>query len=270
MKKINKLGRGTRLIPIMFIIMMIISGIGSQPTAGGKISSDSQPSLSITTNKSIYYLIEPINISIDGSLEDYVLTMEPSLLITNDTGNNVFESLFQCIPRNSWISLPYTWIWNQKYKLYDNRGYGLGKEIPPSGEQVPPGKYYAWFDYDGVNKVGPAEFEIIKPGLTATIDIDPNTLNLKSKGKWITCYIELPEGFDVNDIEIGSIRLGNVIFAEWGDIQNDILMVKFDRSEVEDMLPPGTYNLKVTGELADGTLFKGYSDGITVINPPKK
>lgn len=25
----------------------------------------------------------------------------------------------------------------------------------------------------------------------ATIDIDPNTLNLKSKGKWITCYIEL-------------------------------------------------------------------------------
>jgi uncharacterized delta-60 repeat protein len=104
------------------------------------------------------------------------------------------------------------------------------------------------------------------PGLQASIDIDPDTLNLKSKGRWITCYIDLP-GNDVNDIDISTILLEDTIPAEWGDIQNDTLMVKFDRSEIEDMLSPGTYNLKVSGELTEGTSFEGYSDEIRVIDP---
>ncbi|UCE38375.1 MAG: SBBP repeat-containing protein [Thermoplasmata archaeon] len=103
--------------------------------------------------------------------------------------------------------------------------------------------------------------------LQAIIDIDPDTLNLKSKGRWITCYIDLP-GYDVNDIDIGTILLEDTISAEWGDVQNDTLMVKFDRSEVEDLLSPGNYNLKVTGELTDGIEFKGFSDEIRVIEPP--
>jgi hypothetical protein len=45
-------------------------------------------------------------------------------------------------------------------------------------------------------------------------------------------------------------------------------MVKFDRDKVEEMLDPGKYNLKVTGELTDGINFEGISDEITVINPP--
>ncbi len=103
--------------------------------------------------------------------------------------------------------------------------------------------------------------------IQATIDIDPNTLNLKSKGRWITCYIDLPS-YNVNDVDISTVLLEDIIPAEWGDIQGDTLMVKFDRSDVEDMLSPGTYNLKVTGELKDGTEFEGYSDEIRVIEPP--
>jgi hypothetical protein len=91
--------------------------------------------------------------------------------------------------------------------------------------------------------------------IDAIIDIDPDTLNLGSKGRWITCYISLPDDYDVNDIDINTILLEDTIPAEWGDIQNDTLMVKFDRSEVEDMLFPGTYNLMVCGELVDGTVF---------------
>jgi WD40 repeat protein len=102
--------------------------------------------------------------------------------------------------------------------------------------------------------------------IEATFDIDPNTLNLKSKGRWITCYITLNDPYDVNDIDISTILLEDTIPAEWGDIQGDTLIVKFDRSEVEDMLPVGTYNLKVTGELTDGTSFEGYSDEIKVID----
>lgn len=117
------------------------------------------------------------------------------------------------------------------------------------------------------------------------IDIDPNTLNFKSKGKWITCYIELPESYDVANIVVSIILLEDALPPELNpkygfvtdpdsyimDHDNDGIMermVKFDRSEVEDMLSPGTYNLKVTGELADGTVFEGYSDEIRMIEPP--
>jgi hypothetical protein len=103
--------------------------------------------------------------------------------------------------------------------------------------------------------------------LSATINIDSDTLNLKSKGRWITCYIEFSEGYDINNIDISSVLLEDTIYAEWGDIQNHTLMVKFDRSKVEDILSPGTYNLKVTGELTDGTEFEGYSDELRVIDP---
>ncbi len=123
-----------------------------------------------------------------------------------------------------------------------------------------------------------------RTGTSADINIDPDTLNLKSKGKWITCYIELPEGYDVRDIDSSTILFEDSLPPEldpkYGFVKSEdsyIMdhdedgieerMVKFARCEVEDMLPPGTYNLKVTGELMDGTSFEGLSDEIRVIDP---
>jgi len=109
--------------------------------------------------------------------------------------------------------------------------------------------------------------------LDATIDFNPNTLNSKSKGNWVTVYIELPEGYDVNDIDIESIILGGVILAETkptgiGDYDGDgipDLMVKFDRSEVIALLTPGEMvYVMIYGILGDGTPFKG-TDVIRVI-----
>ena len=104
----------------------------------------------------------------------------------------------------------------------------------------------------------------------ASIDIDPDTLNLKSKGRWITAYITLPDDYDVNDIDISTILLEDTIPAEWGDVQGDVLMVKFDRSEVEDLVggPADKITLTVSGQLPDGTEFQGL-DTIRVISPPK-
>ncbi|UCE38716.1 MAG: hypothetical protein JSW00_05670, partial [Thermoplasmata archaeon] len=152
------------------------------------------------------------------------------------------------------------------------------------GEQVPPGKYYAWFDYDGVNKVGPTEFEITKRGFMAKIDIDPDTINLDSQGKWITCYIDLPEGYNEQFIDFSTIKIttindepqdirpvrGAIEFepgGEYGEFDTRC-MAKFDRPEVQGLLSPGTYVFKVEGKLLDGTLFEGLSDEITVIDPP--
>ncbi len=72
-------------------------------------------------------------------------------------------------------------------------------------------------------------------GIGATVDIHPKTLNLKSNAKWITAYIELPEGYEVSDINVTTVRLGNVP-AAWGNVEANKLMVKFDRQTVIDYI----------------------------------
>ena len=109
-----------------------------------------------------------------------------------------------------------------------------------------------------------------------TVDIHPGTLNLGSKGRWVTCYIELSEGYDVGDIDVSSILLNGTVAAEEapvevGDYDGDgveDLMVKFDRGEVVEELDwewGATYSdaLVITLELDDGTEAEG-SDTVRV------
>jgi hypothetical protein len=124
-----------------------------------------------------------------------------------------------------------------------------------------------------------------KLGIKATIDFDPDTLSLKSKGKWVTVYIELPEGYDVNDINVGTVMLNYRVPAEprptgVGDHDDDgipDLMVKFDRAAVQRILPVGDeVKVTVTGQVEGerrvvvaGIPFEG-SDFIRVIDKEKE
>lgn len=126
--------------------------------------------------------------------------------------------------------------------------------------------------------VDSVRIEPIFSPLPAIVDIDPDTLNLKDKGKWITAYIEVPDGYDVADINVGTVTLEGTIPAEAhptevGDYDDDgitDLMVKFDRSALIEYLDAttGEVTLTVSGELNDGTPFEG-SDTITVIDQGK-
>ncbi len=141
--------------------------------------------------------------------------------------------------------------------------------------------FYGLYGYGAVHTV---IFENITvtgvPLLLATVDVNPDTLNLKSKGRWITVYIELPEGYDVNDIDVSTILLNDTVKAEShpicvadhdGDGIPD-LMVKFNRQEVIDLIKPtgnenskfGTVTLTITGKLYNEIPFEG-SDVIKVL-----
>ncbi len=114
--------------------------------------------------------------------------------------------------------------------------------------------------------------------IAANVDIDPDSLLLKESGlgKWIIAYIEFPDGFDVNNINVSSVTLdvmgGHVSVSKFS-FQEDTLVVKFDRSLVTSFLWPmiehmsphvkSAVTLTVTGSLYDGDTFEG-SDTIKV------
>ena len=129
-----------------------------------------------------------------------------------------------------------------------------------------------------------------KPPITATVDVKPDTLNLKSNGEWITVYIELPEGYNVSDIDASSILLNDTIPVDLsaptsvGDYDGDgipDLVVKFDRAEVISYVQNNvnmtqlieersmTITLTITSGLNDETSFEG-SDTIRVMMPGAK
>jgi len=114
-------------------------------------------------------------------------------------------------------------------------------------------------------------FEATLEHVDAIVDIHPETINLRSQGKWVTGYIELEEGYDVGDIDIETVKFNyddEKVEADWGEVQNDELMVKFDRSEVVEILEPGDeVEVIITGEIND-ELFSGASE-IRVIDPGK-
>jgi len=127
------------------------------------------------------------------------------------------------------------------------------------------GKGTAWWDDVSLMEVAP-------PYVGASIDINPYTLNLKSKGRWITAYVGLPEGYNVADIDVSTILLDDAIAVD-SEAPTEIedydadgipdLMIKFDRAEVIASLSVGEATLTIIGKV-NGTLFEG-SDIIRVI-----
>jgi hypothetical protein len=126
--------------------------------------------------------------------------------------------------------------------------------------------------------------------IEATMNAVPDTLNLRMHGRWITVYIELPEGQSVRDIDNKTVGLCVEVWNEaeklnaskW-NFQDNKLILKFDAQQVINLIWLKIYHLgeplsqdKVTvklmklivaGEFYNGLTFKGV-DEIRVIVPP--
>ena len=105
-----------------------------------------------------------------------------------------------------------------------------------------------------------------EPSCSVSLDIDPDTLNLKSRGRWMTAYLS-SENASVFDIDISSILLQDTLSPERWDYQDDVLMLKFNRQAVMAILEVGeSVEIKLSGKWSDGTDFEAY-DYIRVISP---
>jgi hypothetical protein len=79
-------------------------------------------------------------------------------------------------------------------------------------------------------------------------ELAPATLNVASRGHWVTGFIEPPSPHTASDIDVSSIRLNGAVAGRSGGSHrlgdhngNGIpdLMVKFSRSAVELAVPQG-------------------------------
>ena len=101
--------------------------------------------------------------------------------------------------------------------------------------------------------------------------IVPRTMNLASKGNWITAYIWLPKEYNVADIDSDSILLDCEIepVSLHVDEQAQLVTTKFTREDVQPILEIGDIELKITGLLIDGTWFEA-TDTIKVVDKAEK
>ena len=96
-------------------------------------------------------------------------------------------------------------------------------------------------------------------GATLIFDVDPDTLKDQNKGGWITVYIELPEEYNVSDINLSNVTLAGITpqrrAHRAGDHDRDgvsDLKVKFARREIMTVLKLGVNIIPVTVILEGG------------------
>ncbi len=108
---------------------------------------------------------------------------------------------------------------------------------------------------------------IATPTRQIALDIDPDTLSLKSRGKWITAHLTF-ENASPADIDPPSLLLNDVVQPSWWDVQNGTtLMVKFDRAAVQAIVPVSdSVDIRVAGRWKDSGTFEVH-DAVRVVNP---
>jgi hypothetical protein len=93
------------------------------------------------------------------------------------------------------------------------------------------------------------------------VSIEPDTLNPKSMGNWITCIMEFPEAYyqaellRVNSFTlwVDELEIETVTQFAMGDLNRNGLtdfLIKFDRGAVEAALDPGVSVLDVTADIS--------------------
>jgi hypothetical protein len=130
----------------------------------------------------------------------------------------------------------------------------------------PIGAYAANVDGDlDLDVVGAAQTDneiawwenIGEPDVQATIRVVPNKVKMGAGGKWVRAYIELPEGYNLTDIDANSILFNYSVPAVTDAKLARMGVVKFDKLAVKDVLGVGDQvEIKVTGKV-DGNLFEG-------------
>lgn len=127
-----------------------------------------------------------------------------------------------------------------------------------------------WQGWDG------NDWEIFRafiPGEPIEMDLKmtPQTLNLKSRGKFVTAHLQLGDEIDIDQVDSENLLLeGSISPSKISEnAQAKKLTIKYDRSALQDILAAGdAVEVSVSGLLPDGTPIIA-TDTIRVIDRGK-
>jgi len=170
--------------------------------------------------------------------------------------------------------------------VYHGTAYSSGPLNFDSGNTSEDPPHGLWGDLNNARVGGQMKARLVTPGdfsatTTATftnivyhtgvdvsVNIDPNSFNLKSKGQVVTAYIQPPAGYSASDIDLGSFRLNGQAAggaATLGDANHDGIQdvtVKFNRADAFAAIGDG--NGTITGCIGEFG-FTG-SDAVQVLS----
>ena len=109
-----------------------------------------------------------------------------------------------------------------------------------------------------------------RPPTTIDLSILPRVLDLKSNNKFIFSRIRLPEKYDPHDIDKNSLELSfpscslcRVIYPTWQYSCHEHYLSLFLQQDLVNIVEilnvdlPAKLNIKISGEISDGTAFEG-------------
>jgi hypothetical protein len=111
------------------------------------------------------------------------------------------------------------------------------------------------------------EFLPLQTEVEATLRITPRTLNLKSKGRWVTARLTFNEDL-AGMVDPLSLELEGIGSDRVKVLDDRTLQMKFSRKSLIALLSPGDVTVCVSGTLTDGRTFSA-CDTIRVIRPGK-
>jgi len=105
---------------------------------------------------------------------------------------------------------------------------------------------------------------------TATLRVEPRTLNLRSKGKWITATVTL-DGATIAEVDLGTLAVNGITPDKVRVLNATVLQLKISREDFVDTLPdPPKFGVAVTvtltGKWKDGGDFTA-TDSIRILRP---
>jgi parallel beta-helix repeat protein len=117
------------------------------------------------------------------------------------------------------------------------------------------------------DRIDMGAYEYIPP-VEVAVHLTPQTLNCRSKGKYIKAHITLPEGFLAEDVDVNEPAIAEPVGLESEYIKGlgaDKIEIAFDRQDFCDALTEdGELEVTVTGSLTTGQYFSA-TDTITII-----
>jgi YVTN family beta-propeller protein len=131
-----------------------------------------------------------------------------------------------------------------------------------------------------VSNAGDATVSVFDPSrsaepVTAEVEIYPSIIIVPYVWlRWVWGSIELPAPYSVRDVDIGSVRLQDVVpaepdgcsFVDWDCDGVEELLLKFDRALFQTVIPPGhLVTVHITGDVLNDTFYG--EDQIFVIRP---